>query len=100
MKFLLLLFSIALIFQGSSTQKLEASFNKLKSKDTKENQVLYFKLFPNDFRTFKKTFDYIGDKPAPLNEKSFDYISRFYSLDKISTKEKLKKAINIGINGK
>ncbi|MFD2246528.1 hypothetical protein [Pontibacter ruber] len=99
MKSLLLFLSVTLLFQGFSTQKLESSFNSLKSADTKENQVLYFNLFPSDFGTFKRTFDYVGDKPGPLYEKSPDYISRFYALDKISKKEILKKAINIGING-
>ncbi|KAA3436829.1 hypothetical protein [Rufibacter hautae] len=100
MKSLLVFLSIALLFQGSSAQKLESSFNKLKSADTKENQIHYFNLFPCDFQAFKRTFDYVSDKSGPLYEKSFDYISTFYALDKISKKDKLQKAINIGINGK
>ncbi|MBB6611936.1 hypothetical protein H7F15_12870 [Pontibacter sp. Tf4] len=100
MKTLLLLLSTVLLFQGSGTQKLESSFNNLKGADTKENQILYFNLFPSDFRTFERIFGYVEDKPGPLYEESFDYISRFFELDKVSKKEKISKAINIGINGK
>ncbi|MBB6611914.1 hypothetical protein H7F15_12760 [Pontibacter sp. Tf4] len=100
MKTLLLLLSTVLLFQGSNTQKLESSFNNLKRADTKENQILYLNLFPSDFRTFESIFGYVEDKPGPLYEESFDYISRFFALDKVSKKEKINKAIKIGINGK
>ncbi|WP_299762185.1 hypothetical protein [uncultured Pontibacter sp.] len=99
MKSLLVSLSIALLFQGFNAQKLELSFNRLLSADTQINQLLYFNSFPSDFETFKRTFDYVGETPGPLYEKSFDYISRFYALDKIPKKERLQTAINISING-
>jgi hypothetical protein len=100
MKAILTFVCIYLFFQTVDTKKLEEAFISLKKSDNKETQVNYFRLFPNDFQSFERTFGYTNEKAAPLYNNSYDYITKFYALDMVSKKEKLQKAINIGINGK
>ena len=100
MKTILTFILTSFLFQTGDIEKLKEAFSNLELESTKENQQLYFDQFPEDFNSFKSTFGYQNEEYAPLYNDSYDYINKFFSLDKIPIDEKLKKSIEIGIHGK
>lgn len=69
--------------------------------DKKKFYIDFYKEFPDNFYCFNSIYGYDNSRGyGPLAGESYDHVTAFFKGHYISDTLKLKKAINIGINGK
>ena len=87
--------------QSVDTIRLKSTFFRLQQEDNEVNQRNYFNLFPTSFDDFIQTFGFnSGIDVGPLYHNSYDYVLRFFALNKIPVSKQIKKWIDISIGGK
>ncbi len=86
-----------------SARYLKHYFNQFEKTNDSLSEVLFFKMFPDNFENFKKLYGYDDThnenefKGSPLYS-SYNHIHNYVPLN-ISEKDYLKKIISIGVNG-
>jgi len=84
------------IVQDSLEQKATKLTELYNSKNCKE----FVNAFPNNFQEFNQLYGYDDEKGARILYSKPEHITYFFDCSEVSSLEKLKKAIEIGINGK
>lgn len=84
------------VIQNSIKKKAQKMKELYEDKNCKE----FFKTFPNTFQEFSKLYEFDDKKGEYKPYSNPDYITYFFSCPEVPSRERLKKSIEIGINGK
>jgi len=81
-------------------EDLKQTATRLTELHNAKNCKEFVNAFPNSFKEFNQLYGYDDEKGARLLYSKPEHIDYFFDCSEVSDREKLKKSVEIGINGK